>query len=112
MAEGAVFYLVEEPPTDQKAAGKFLKADALPLLDGIAKALAQQDDYGEEALNTLFSAFTREQEVKLGKVAMPVRVALTGSNVSPGLFEVISILGKEKVLERLRRAIDKIRSSS
>ena len=43
--------------------------------------------------------------LKLGKIAQPVRVALTGSTVSPGLFEIIDVLGKETVLERLRGAL-------
>jgi glutamyl-tRNA synthetase len=46
--------------------------------------------------------------MKLGKIAQPVRVALTGVTVSPGLFEIIDVLGKETVLDRLRRALTRM----
>jgi glutamyl-tRNA synthetase len=110
MARGAVFYMAEDLTYDEKAGKKFLTAQALPLLEDITEALSQQQDYGEEALQKLFANFAEEKNVKLGKVAMPVRVALSGSNVSPGLFEIISILGKEKVLARLQHGIDYIKS--
>jgi glutamyl-tRNA synthetase len=46
-----------------------------------------------------------ETELKLGKIAQPVRVALTGRTASPGIFEIIAILDKERVVPRLRKAI-------
>ena len=46
---------------------------------------------------------------KMGKLAQPVRVALTGRTASPGLFEVMSLLGRDRTRERLRRAIDLIK---
>ena len=110
MSQGAEFYLVEEPAYDEKASNKFLKKDALPLLEEITDSLTEQEDYGEEELEALFQDFVQERSIKLGKAAMPVRIALTGSNVSPGLFEIIAILGKEKVLARLHRAIDYIKN--
>ena len=48
--------------------------------------------------------------MKLGNIAQPVRVSLTGTTMSPGIYEVIEILGKEKVLDRLRKAIEFIQS--
>jgi glutamyl-tRNA synthetase len=49
-----------------------------------------------------------EHDLKLGKVAQPVRVALTGGTISPGIFETIAALGKEKTLKRLQKAVDYI----
>jgi len=51
-----------------------------------------------------------KRSVKLGKVAQPIRVALTGGTVSPGIFEVMDVLGREEVLRRLETASDRIRS--
>ena len=56
----------------------------------------------------LFRAIVEEHEVKLGKLAQPVRVALTGGTQSPGIFEVIDVIGKEKTLNRLGQAIELI----
>ena len=53
----------------------------------------------------VFDRVMEERELKLGKIAQPVRVALTGGTVSPGIFEVMDILGKDEVLKRLNAAI-------
>jgi glutamyl-tRNA synthetase len=53
----------------------------------------------------VFKAVMEETGLKLGKIAQPVRVALTGTTVSPGIFEVIAVLGREKVIARLEAAI-------
>jgi glutamyl-tRNA synthetase len=50
--------------------------------------------------------------LKLGKIAQPVRVALTGRTYSPGIFEIVAIIGKEKVLQRLREAVKFIREKN
>ncbi len=47
----------------------------------------------------------KRHDIKLGKIAQPVRVALTGGTQSPGIFEVIDVIGKEKTLKRLEKAI-------
>ncbi len=46
--------------------------------------------------------------MKLGQLAQPVRVALTGGTVSPGIYEVIAVLGRERTVSRLRKAIAQI----
>lgn len=53
----------------------------------------------------VFDRVMEERELKLGQIAQPVRVALTGGTVSPGIFEVMDILGKDEVLKRLNAAI-------
>jgi glutamyl-tRNA synthetase len=57
-------------------------------------------------------AFLEERQIKLGKIAQPLRVALTGKKASPGLFEVMEVLGKEKVLKRLTHAISHIKAKA
>ena len=63
------------------------------------------DDFSEENLENAFKAAMDQTGLKLGKIAQPVRVALTGKTASPGIFEVSAILGKDKVLSRLQKAI-------
>jgi glutamyl-tRNA synthetase len=57
----------------------------------------------------VFNALVAEKDIKLGKLAQPVRVALTGGTVSPGIFEVLEVMGKEKALKRIEAAAGSIR---
>ena len=72
------------------------------------KGLETIPSFSETDIDGLFKEIMGNRGIKMGQVAQPVRVALTGRTVSPGIFEVIDILGKDKVLRRLRVAIDKI----
>lgn len=105
MADQALFYYQEEVAYDPDAARKFLTVDALPALKTLAARLAALEDYTEQALEEAFKAVMAETGLKLGKIAQPVRVALSGRAASPGIFEITAIIGKAKTLARLRRAI-------
>ena len=112
MAEGARFYFLEEISYSQKGDNKFLKNDVLELLEGIKVCLEKTFDFSQKGLEKIFTAFMEERQIKLGKIAQPLRVALTGKTASPGLFEVMEILGKEKVLLRIEKAISHIRTKN
>ena len=68
------------------------------------------DEHPEGPVVGLFDAVGEKAGGKLGKVAQPIRVALTGGTVSPGLFEVMEVLGKDEVLKRLSTAVRRIGS--
>ena len=105
MAEAALFYYLSDINYDEKAAKKFLKAAALEPLKVLSEKLAALEDYSQSNLEEIFKAVMDETGLKLGKIAQPVRVALTGRTASPGIFEIIAILGKERVIPRLHKAI-------
>ena len=105
MAEAALFYYHSDIVYDEKAAKKFLKAAALEPLKLLADKLEALENYTQSDLETVFLAVMDETGLKLGKIAQPVRVALTGRTASPGIFEIIAILGKDRVLPRLKKAI-------
>ena len=105
MAEQARFYYSDPVCLDEAAAKKFLKANILAPLTQLKDRLAGLDEYNEKALEQVFVSLMETFEIKLGKIAQPVRVALTGTSVSPGIFEIISVLGKERVVPRLEAAI-------
>lgn len=105
MAESMEFYLIDEPPMDPSAARKFLVPAIREPFERLIRAIDELEDFNEERLEAVFHQLVEELGIKLGKIAQPVRVALTGSTVSPGLFEVIDVLGKETVLRRLRKAL-------
>ena len=105
MAEAALFYYHSDIVYDEKAAKKFLKAAALEPLKLLADKLEALENYSQSDLETVFLAVMDETGLKLGKIAQPVRVALTGRTASPGIFEIIAILGKDRVIPRLKKAI-------
>jgi glutamyl-tRNA synthetase len=105
MAKAARFYYTDPIVYEEKAAKKFLKAAALGPLQLLTEKLKGAESFDEQALEAVFKAVMAETDLKLGKIAQPVRVALTGTTVSPGIFEVIAVLGREKVLTRLEAAI-------
>ena len=67
-------------------------------------------EFTDEALEKLFRGLSEELGLKLKKIAQPVRVALTGKTVSPGLFEIMRVLGRERVIRRLDRALHFLRT--
>jgi glutamyl-tRNA synthetase len=109
MAESARFYFDKEIIYDEKADSKFLTPDVLELLENLQERLEQTSDFAQERLEETFAAFLEANQIKLKKVAQPLRVALTGRTASPGIFEVMEVLGKEVVLERLGKAVAHIR---
>jgi glutamyl-tRNA synthetase len=112
MAEGALFYFQEEITYEKRADDKFLKPDILGSLEDIHGRLEKAPEFNQADLEKIFVAFLEDNEIKLKKVAQPLRVALTGKTASPGIFEVMEILGRKKVLERLAKVIAHIRSKA
>ena len=110
MAERARFYFQEEITYEKKADDKFLKPNVLELFEELHKRLEKTSDFNEAGLEKTFVALLEEKGIKLGKVAQPLRVALTGQTASPGIFELMEVLGKQIVLERLAKAIAHIRA--
>jgi glutamyl-tRNA synthetase len=106
MAKAAHFYYTDPIVYEEKAANKFLKAAARQPVQLLTDKLKATDAFEEKALEVVFKAVMQETGLKLGKIAQPVRVALTGTTVSPGIFEVIAVLGREKVIARLEAAIE------
>ncbi len=112
MAAAARFYYLEKIEYEEKAARKFLKPGIAPALESLLERLEQLDEFSEKSLEEAFVATMEETGLKLGKIAQPVRVALTGTSVSPGIFEIIQVLGKKRVTERLKAALEYIHSRS
>lgn len=110
MAEGAAFYFQSSLSYEEKADRKFLKTDVLEHMEELRSRLSECDDFNENFLEGLFSDYLEEKQVKLAKIAQPLRVALTGKTASPGLFEVMAVLGKEDVIRRIDAAIKHIRA--
>jgi glutamyl-tRNA synthetase len=102
MAEKSAFFFKKEVEFDEKARSKFLTEEARPLLEKMIAGFSTLDDFSAESIESLFKKIVEEEGMKLGKLAQPVRVALTGTTVSPGIYDVILLLGKEETLKRLQ----------
>lgn len=105
IAEMAKFYFHSGAFTFDEKSKKVLSDEAKSYLVALAKQIEGLADYSGEAVEGLFRAFAEEKAVKLGAVAQPLRVALSGSTVSPPIFGVAGLLGKEEVLKRIQAAI-------
>ncbi|HEU5361282.1 MAG TPA: glutamate--tRNA ligase [Candidatus Deferrimicrobiaceae bacterium] len=109
MAEASEYYFrVKEP--DPKTVERFLTKDAAELFEELAKAFAALDEFTPAVTESLLHHIADKRFDNLGKVAQPIRVALTGGTVSPGIFEVMDVLGREEVIRRLTAAAERIRA--
>lgn len=107
MADAIDFYMLDEVTYDPKAAEKIFTSEASVFLEEITGAISKNEGcFEEKALEELFRRMAEEHGVKLKVIAQAVRVALTGRTASPGLFEIMDILGKEVVINRLRKAVE------
>ncbi len=106
MADAARFYFQDPRAYEEKGARKFLTPETAPVLEKIREQLAALTEFTEPALNRLFQDLAAQTGLKMVQLAQPVRLALTGKTASPGLFDIISILGRPEVLKRLNLALD------
>ncbi|HTO99157.1 MAG TPA: glutamate--tRNA ligase [Myxococcales bacterium] len=103
-------YMVPELPAyDEKAVVKQLTGQSKPLLQEARALIERTFAQGPQAMEHAFRTFAEERGLGLGKLAQPVRVAATGTTVSPPLFETLALLGKERALRRIDAALEKIR---
>ena len=102
LSEAAAFYIAERPLAISEKGRKLLDADALTRLGALSQDLATLSDWSEESLDAALRSFAEREDLKLGKVAQPLRAALTGSTASPGIFEVMALLGRDESLARLQ----------
>jgi glutamyl-tRNA synthetase len=99
-------YYEREVALDPEAARKFLTAEAAPILRELAGVFAAAPQWTPEALEPPFRELAERRGLKIGKLAQPLRVAVTGSTASPGIFETVYLVGREWTLERLARAAE------
>ena len=112
MAEVSEFYFREEITYDEKAAGKFLTRETIPMFNQMIAALSKESSWGRENVHGQIQRLAETRGEPLVKIAQPLRVALTGKTVSPPIDEVIEILGRSAVIKRLRRAVESIEKSN
>ena len=108
LVDAAHYYLSDEISFEEKAAKKFLTTDAAAPIQTLIQKLSALGDFIEPAIEQAFTRTLEEHGLPMGKLAQPVRVALTGGSISPGIHDVIAVLGKERTIRRLQSALEYI----
>jgi glutamyl-tRNA synthetase len=107
MAEGAHWKLCDALAYDAKAVKKHLRPAALPALRALQEGMQKLPEWTAVGLEELFEEVAAALGgLKLGKLAQPVRVAITGGANSPGIFDTLEVLGRDRTLERIDRAVE------
>ncbi len=109
-AAGRFYFLPDEALAwDEAAVAKHLVPAAVPLLEGLLGVLEGVSDWSVEALEEAVKAWVEAEGHKLGKIAQPVRVSLTGQATGPGLFEMLAAIGRPTALRRIAAGRDRAR---
>ncbi len=102
LIDSAAYLFAERPLTFDKKADKLLDETAKADLKSLSDRLEALDTWTPEALEEAVRTFAEETDLKLGKIAQPLRAALTGTSVSPPVFDVMAVLGRDEALARLK----------
>jgi len=100
-------YFGESVLLEEEAAKKFLTPAIAPVLGKLIERFEAFPSFSKQIWEESFKKFVEEEGIKMGQIAQPVRVALTGRTASPGLFEVMEVLGRDRTLLRLRRGLER-----
>ena len=106
MAENSRYFFVPHVELEERSARKALGAEGLAALVKVRERLAGLADWSAAAVHAALAALAGELGVGLGKVAQPLRVALTGGTVSPPIDATAALVGRDRTLERIDRAIE------
>ena len=106
LVDNSIFYATERPIVLTEKALKNLDGEGRGVVEMVGQSLVKHDNWSAESIESVIRGLATDQGLKLGQIAQPVRAALTGSTASPGLFEVMQILGQEETLARLDDALE------
>lgn len=105
LAESSLFLIAERPLELDKKAESLITEEARAVLMRLADRLETIDQWNEDTVEAAVRAAAEAEDLKLGKIAQPLRAALTGTTVSPGIFDVLVVLGREQSIGRIRDVV-------
>ena len=111
MAQAVVPYVATEISLEDAAAKKFLTPAIAPVLEKLIDRIQALPEFSKAPLEEAFKQLIQEEGMKMGQLAQPVRVALTGGTASPGIFDVTDLLGPERTIGRLRQGCERARAA-
>ena len=106
--EKAPYYFIRPTSYDEKTVSKKWKDDTPKVLEGLIEEFAKLDNPTKDEFESSLKGYAEKNEIGLGKIMGPTRLAVSGDAQGPGMFDLLFILGKEEVIERIIIAIDKI----
>jgi glutamyl-tRNA synthetase len=112
MAAGSRFFFAERIEIDPEAAAKHLTALQVPALTELQRRLTGLADWSPAVIHGVLTELAASLGLGLGKIAQPLRVAVTGSTVSPPIDATVALIGRERTLDRLSRAIERARQAA
>jgi glutamyl-tRNA synthetase len=105
LAGAANFYFADQVHYEEQAAHNFLVPEVCVHLKAMVTAISTVQNFNKEGIEEFLKAFTQEKDIKFKVIAQPLRVALTGKTISPGIDEIMVTLGKERVIQRINAAV-------
>jgi glutamyl-tRNA synthetase len=105
MADQSQYFFADFEEYEEKAAKKFLQAASLPILAAMHEKLSKLPAWSAQAIHQCVEEYSQESELKLGKIAPPLRVAACGTSNSPSIDITLETIGRDTVLARLQKAI-------
>jgi glutamyl-tRNA synthetase len=112
IAKAAHYFFSDDIEYEEGARSKFLTEEQAPVIEALIEELSLLERFDQASIREAYDRITSRMGLPLVKVAQPTRVALTGGTVSPGIFEVMEVLGRDRVLSRLKRALHTIKGKS
>ena len=112
MADQSIIFYIDSIQYDDKLAEKFLKPIVLEPMQTLYKLLENMNEWNNENLKEAIEKSANSYDIKMAKLAQPLRVAVTGKNISPSIDDTLRLLGKKNTLKRLNSAIDYIENLS
>jgi glutamyl-tRNA synthetase len=106
MAQNSTFFFRDIDAYDPKAAQKNLTKDAIPVLQSLASQLLDVEQWNKESLHAMLATVAAASGLALGKVAQPLRVAVSGGSVSPPIDVTLEVLGRNETMRRISRAME------
>ena len=110
VVDAAEYFFKDVESYDEKGVAKHFKPEAAELLEACIEGIKALPEFNLETTEALYNKIAEEHGLSLGKAIHPTRLALTGRTVSPGLFDVMVLLGREKTLERMEKAVEFIKN--
>ncbi len=106
LVDGALFYLEDELTYCEKGSKKNMKQNVVEGIKSLIEDFKVLENYTQDKIEEIFKGVLEKTGLKFGKLGPAVRIALTGKTNSPGIYEVVEVLGKEKTIERLNKGLE------
>ena len=111
MAQNSAYFFTDKISWDEKAVNKHLKSTVSAPLTTLYESLKALDNWNTENIHALIHAVAEQYTLKLGKIAQPLRVAVTGSTISPPIDVTIYLIGQARSLQRIQQALSFIKDA-